>query len=457
MTQITRGILQTLLLILLVPITLIHPNIYAQSNYASVLANSTELHGAGVSAIVVQDGKTLFSGSAGNANIELNIPMQTDQVHRIASITKQFTAVSILLLQEQGKLSIEDSLAKYFPDFPTQGHAITLEQLLKHTSGLNNYTNSAETMSKRIAQPITMPEMLQLFSTEPMLFAPDEQFAYSNTGYVLLGAIIEQVSGMSYAAFVEDHIFSKLGMNDSTSGGRQLVDNRAYPYSFENGKVVNARPIDMQWPHAAGMSLSTVSDLAKWNTALHNQKLLNPESYKMLLSRGSLNNAQISNYAMGLGFRPLADQEAVGHYGGINGFATAAMYLPEDKLFVAVLANNDSTNAGLIMEQLFALALDISLPDAPEQTVNATALDAWLGEYSIDEDTSRKLYQEDGKYYTLRQGGQPLEAIPASSSRFYYPNTTSYFDLVIEGGLAKMKMYQNLSRHPSVAIKKTSR
>lgn len=440
-------------LILLALLLFIQSNINAQPNFKEVLTESTALHGAGVSAIVVQNGKTLFKGSAGMANIELNIAMQNHHVHRIASITKQFTAAAILLLQEQGKLSVKDTLKKYFPDFPTEGHTVTLEHLLKHTSGLNNYTNSDETMTKRIPLPVTLEEMIDLFSTEPMLFAPNEQFAYSNTGYVLLGAIIEQLSGMSYGDFVKKHIFSKLGMTNSAIGGRQLVSNRAYPYTIEDGQIVNARPIDMQWPHAAGMLLSTVEDLAKWNTALHTNKLLSSESYEQLIRRGELSTATPTHYAMGLGFRPLADQEAIGHYGGINGFATAAMYLPKDKIFVVVLANSDNTNVGLIMEKLFAVALNISLPNPSPADINESTLKTWLGEYTVDENTTRKLYSENGKFFTLREGEQALEAIPTSGSRFYYPNSTSYFDLVSEDGVTKMKMYQNLSRYPSIAVK----
>lgn len=426
----------------------------SQNKYEAILAKYIPANGPGAAVTVSQKGKILYQGAAGRANIELNVDLTKDSVFRLGSITKQFTAAAIMMLQEQNKLNIKDNIHKFVPDFPTEGNQVTIENLLTHTSGIANYTEDEDLFQKEIQVPTDLDLMLVRFAKHPMALKTGEAMRYSNTGYVLLGKIIEVASGQSYTDFIEQRIFKKLDMKSSRYGGFQIIPNRASGYDMNPEGVVNTSHIDMTWPHAAGSLLSTVGDLDIWFKALRSGKLISKESYQKMITPFKLNDGSMSNYGFGLGMGKLNKYDSISHSGGIPGFVTNAVYLPEEDLYVAVLINLSSGNPGLISNLLVATALDIQLPEFKAVKLNKAKVKPLMGNYKINNDSERRLFMEDGKTYTQRDKGEKYEVIPMSDNSFYYENSLNY--IVIENNDKNqqvMNFYFNLTLEPQQAIK----
>jgi len=426
-----------------------------KASYDKVLSSFVDSKGPGAAAIVSQHGKVLYKGALGMANIELQVPLNTESIFRLGSITKQFTAAAILMLEEQGKLSVNDDIQKYVPDFPTEGQVVTIANLLSHTSGIANYTEDEYIWTKLLPTKTTLDEMLTEFAKHPMPLKTGEAMRYSNTGYVLLGKIIEVASGKSYAEFIEQDIFAKLGMKNSLFGGTQLIANRAYGYSRSELGIINAEPINMMWPHAAGSLLSTVDDLNIWFTALHSGALISKSSYKKMITPFILNDKSTSDYGYGLGMFKVNKYAAIGHGGGINGFITQAFYIPEKDLFVAVLNNSDSDGSPRDIALLLAAkALKIDIPEFKAVTINDDKIKAMMGTYQVNNESQRVLSFEGNVIYSQRDDGRKWVIKPMSDNSFYYEGSLSYFTIdKNQQGKQVMNFYSDLSTKPSPAIK----
>jgi len=316
----------------------------------------------GATVIVVKDGETIYRGAKGMANMELGIPLQADMVFRIGSITKQFTAASILLLEEQGKLSVQDTIEAYLPDYPEdQATKITIEHLLTHTSGIVSYTGiPGYMMGNQIRNSLSMAELVDVFKDLEPVSEPGEVWSYNNSGYVLLGAIIEAVSEQSYADFVKQNIFDKLGMENSHYGSdTQIIPNRVDGYAIGDASVRNARYISMTQPHAAGSLLSSVDDLAIWDRALFGGDVLSEDSFERMTRTGLLNNGEAHGYGYGFLINTENDRKTVQHGGGIFGFATAGIHVTNENLFVAVFSNGASQdrNPNVVAQKIVDLVL----------------------------------------------------------------------------------------------------
>src|SRR5690606_29278501 len=218
--------------------------------------------------LVARKGEILYQKPIGLANVELGTPMKPDNVFEIGSITTQFTGVAVLMPLEPGTLSPDDDITRFLPAHPTHGHRISIHHLLTHTSGIKSYTE-LEKWTKEWRRDFTPQEMIDFFKDEPMTFAPGEKYAYNNSAYFILGYVIEKASGMTYEDFIEQRIFTPLGMTNSRYGHKdEITPNRAAGYSSGVG-VVNAPYLSMTQPYAAGSIMSTVGDLYRWNTAVH--------------------------------------------------------------------------------------------------------------------------------------------------------------------------------------------
>jgi len=423
-------------------------------DYQQVLASLINKDGPGVAVIVSQNGKVLYKGARGMANIEHGVPLTTDSIFRLGSITKQFTAAAIMMLEEQNKLSIKDDIHKYVPDFPTEGQVVTIENLLTHTSGIANYTENENIWNNLLTTPTTLDEMLTEFAKHPMPLKTGEAMRYSNTGYVLLGKIIEVTSKEKYADYIEQHIFAKLGMKNSQYGGRHLINNRANGYTQTENGFENAGPVNMTWPHAAGSLLSTVDDLNIWFTALKSGTLVTKESYQKMISPFILNNKSESDYGYGLGMFEINKYDAIGHGGGIHGFVTNAFYIPEQDLYVAVLNNNDSGNPRDIALLLAAKALNLNIPDFKAIKIDSDKVMDMMGVYAVNDESNRVLSFEKGLIYAQRDDGRKWQIEPMSDNSFFYKGTLSYFSIDKgEQGRQVMNFYSDLSTEPVKAIK----
>ncbi len=372
----------------------------------------------GAAVIVVKDGKVIFRQGYGMANMELGVPMAPDMLFRLGSITKQFTAVAILMLAEQGKLAISDEVTKYLPDYPTQGHKITIEHLLTHTSGIKNYTALPEWRSQW-RKDVTLKELIDLFKDKPMEFAPGERWNYSNSGYVLLGAIIEKVSGQSYQEFIEKNIFAPLGMKNSFyDDTARIIARRAAGYSKDKTGYRNAEYLSMTWPHAAGALMSTVDDLALWDAALYTEKLVKQESLKRAWTPYVLSSGKPTKYGYGWIISSVEGHRIIEHGGSINGFTTNAVRLPDDRVFVAILTNRDS-GTGELGYKLAALAVGKRYKEAVATKLPPEALDKYIGVYQLNEKEDYVILKENDKLFLQHPVFGKVEILPLSETEFF--------------------------------------
>jgi CubicO group peptidase (beta-lactamase class C family) len=294
---------------------------------------------AGMSIAVVRGRDTLVLKAYGKADLELDVPTPDRAVYEIGSVTKQFTATAILQLMEQGKLSLDDELTKYLPRYPMQGHRVTLRRLLDHTSGIFGYTEIPETQVINL-RPAPHDSVVALFAAKPFAFEPGTAEVYSNSGYFLLGLIIEKVSGLPYEQYVQRNLFDRVGMRDSRyCSNSAVVPRRVHGYDFDEGRLTLPRYIDFSWPYAAGSLCSTVGDLVAWTRALHGGALLGPAAYHELITPGTLNDGTPLRYAKGIAADSVLGHRQIHHGGAIPGFTSEVAYLPDDTLTVVVLVN----------------------------------------------------------------------------------------------------------------------
>ena len=309
--------------------------------------------------IAVDEGDVVHRGAYGMADIELGVSLQPGMVFHIGSITKQFTAAAILILQELGKLSIHDPITKHFPEYPMQNGEIRIEHLLTHTSGISAHI-VGRYYSDALRLDLTPGEIIDLFRDEPTYFSPGDEHRYNISGYILLGAIIELVSGKSYGEFVRDEIFTPLGMDDSHYGGHELIADRVSGYEFSEGEYRNAAYVNISQPYSAGGLLSSVDDLADWHTALASESLPGV-SYESMAHRFVLNAGELIDYGYGLTFIDTDAGQAIGHGGGYHGFSGIGFHLPQDDVYVAVLSNNagKQPNRTEVARQVASMVLGI--------------------------------------------------------------------------------------------------
>ncbi|HYP13988.1 MAG TPA: serine hydrolase domain-containing protein [Bryobacteraceae bacterium] len=308
------------------------------------------------SVLVASGGKPVFRRSYGFANAEWEIPNTPDTKFRLGSITKQFTAMAILQLVDAGKLKLDDPVSKYYNGAPAAWDKVTIHHLLTHTSGIPSYSDMPGFFAKSSRDPKSALEIIKLTQDQPLLFAPGEKMRYNNTGYVLLGYLIEVLSGESYAGYLKNHIFAPLGMKDSGYDFSALVlKKRASGYAADGS---NAAYLDMSLPHAAGGLYSTVDDMLLWDGAIASGKLLSKESYEKYFTPFK------NNYAYGWFISSVAGKKTIGHGGGIHGFNTAYLRAPDEQLSVVVLANKNGPTADKLAVDLIKIYFGETLATA---------------------------------------------------------------------------------------------
>jgi len=310
--------------------------------------------------IVTQGGEVVYRKAFGMADLARDIPVRPEMPFRIGSVTKQFTAVAVMMLADEGKLALDDDVAKLLPDFP-KGRGITVENLLTHSSGLRGYNERPQDAAS-MAADMGRGEVLEAIAEEMPRFAPGEGVAYSNSNYYLLGLVIEKASGTPYADFLAQRVFDPLGMRSTAYEGRERDGTkRVEGYVRGRGKPFEkALPISATQSFAAGALISTVDDLARWDAAITAGKLLKPETWHRVFTPYRLRNGPSTPNCIGWFLdRNTLGRDVYFHAGGINGFATMVYRVPKDDLFVAVLVNNagDSVSALRVGQALLSAAL----------------------------------------------------------------------------------------------------
>ncbi len=310
----------------------------------------------GASIAVVRDGRVVHAKGYGHADLEHRVPAKADTVYQIGSVTKQFTAAAILLLQEEDKLGVRDPLSKHFPGYP-RGDEITLHHLLTHTSGIPNMTALAEFRKSR-REDLRPEQVVPLFRDLPLQFEPGERWAYCNSGYLLLGIVIERVSGKPYGKFLAERIFGPLGMADTRAGSHSaLVPNRASGYRRSGKEWLNADFSSLTQPGAAGAIASTVEDLAKWDLAVAAGKLLKPTSWELTFKPVELKGGKTHPYGYGWALGEHRGRKTVSHGGSITGFRSHLGRYVEARLTVIVLVNQDGYDVQALQRRIADLLL----------------------------------------------------------------------------------------------------
>ncbi|MGU3376268.1 serine hydrolase domain-containing protein [Chryseobacterium sp. M5A1_1a] len=307
--------------------------------------------------LISQKGKNIYRKAFGKANLELNVNMTPENVFQIGSMTKQFTAIAILILEQQGKLNVNDPVSKYINDYPN-GNNITLHHFLTHTSGIKDFTKMKSLQS--IAQKEMEPKaMVDFFKNEPVDFAPGEKFDYNNSGYVVLGYIIELISGDTYENFIKKNIFDKAGMTHSYyASDRKIIPQRAYGYHKKEYGFVNKTIISFSIPFSSGSLMSTADDMLKWQQALHQNILLNNKETQKAFQKYKLNNGEEFTYGYGWHLKNINGTPDREHGGSVFGFKSMGVYIPEDDIYVIGLSNCDCHSPTDITREIAKITLD---------------------------------------------------------------------------------------------------
>lgn len=377
---------------------------FAQSKVEQIdqLISTYEEYGKFNGSVLVSDqGKVIYKKGFGMANMEWDIPNQPNTKHRLGSITKQFTAMLILQLVAEGKLDLQEPITKYLPDYPkATSDIITTHHLLTHTSGIPNYTAFPKFMADESRNPYSPEEFVKTFDEKELDFAPGEKFSYSNSGYFLLGVIVEKLSGKTYEQMLQDNIFTPLNMNDTGYDNHgDILKNRATGYEKQGKNYMNSRYLDMSIPYAAGSMYSTVEDLYKWDQALYTTTLL-PKEYMTMYFKPYIPAFGKAHYAYGwgVGYAKIGKSNdsiyAIGHGGGINGFNTNISRATSDKSLIVLLNNtggaplNDMTRA--IRGIMYGKEYDIpkkSVADAVLVVIEEKGIEAGIEYYNIIKDS----------------------------------------------------------------------
>lgn len=367
--------------------------------------------------LVARGGHIVINKAYGLANIEWKIANTPDTKFRLGSVTKQFTAAAILILAERGRLSIDDPVKTHMPDAPAAWDKITIRHLLNHTSGIANFTGFPDFgKTKSIAQ--TPQDLVARFKDRPLEFEPGSRWNYTNSGYVLLGYLIERISGVSYEKFVTDNIFTPLAMKDTgCDSNTALIERRASGYTPRGGGRQNADFVHMSIPLGGGSLYSTTGDLLRWERGLFGGRLLKPESVT------TMTTPVLENYGMGVFVRSTNGRKQVAHPGGIEGFNAYMIHYPDDGLTVIVLANLNGPAAEILATKLAAMALNdtgVIIPSERRRVaLDAAALARYAGRYQVNPNTVAEVTTSKGRVF-LKMGNGPVnEIFHAGNNRFF--------------------------------------
>lgn len=315
----------------------------------------------GVVVEIAKGGKVIKKKAYGTADLEFNVPMKPDYLFEIGSITKQFTAVAVSLLIEQGKVSLNDPISKYVENTPETWKNIQVHNLLNQNSGLKDY---ALVPHVGLLDEYDMPTWLSTMKPLPLDFETGSTWAYSNTNYVLLGMVIEKASGKTYTEFLNENVLKPAGLSHtSILNPDAIIPDRAHGYYKDGANLLRGRP-SMISTISDGALISTADDLIQWEAALHGGKLLKPESYKLMTSPGPLSNGRTRQYGYGTFLEPLGDKPFMGHHGASSGYSAGSGYFPSSKLSVVILTNVYAINGMKAVKDIGVL-IDPSLKPAP--------------------------------------------------------------------------------------------
>jgi CubicO group peptidase (beta-lactamase class C family) len=400
----------------------------------SLLATLYKPDEPGMAVLVAKKGKIVYEKAVGSANMELNVPLRPDMVFKIGSVTKQFTAIGILQLWEQGKLSLQDSIQQYVPDFPWKGYTIRIEHLLTHTSGIRDFQTIDHPDPYILRHEFTPEFIINHFKNAPLLFAPGSRYDYSNSGYTLLAYIIAKVSGKSYHDYMKTEVLQRAGLTKTYyANENEILPNRVSGYTHDRGYYENADLMDITVGYGAGDLLSTIGDLYKWNNALWAGKLVKKETLDKAFTPYQLANGRSTRYGYGWFIDTLGGAKCIKHEGQVWGFISGEFYFPEQDIFVAFSTNvqsgEDTTDFSgkrfALMYKIPSAAIGESLGNGV--SVPSALLDKYVGTYKMDNRTI--IVTKEGNQLQVRQGNNNLTTRAISTTKFLLPDLPTYATL----------------------------
>jgi len=386
------------------------------------------------SVAVVQDGKIAYLQAYGDARLEPPTAAKPQMRYSIGSISKQFTAAAILLLQEQGKLSLEDNVGKFIPGL-MRANEVTIRELLSHTSGYQDYWPQDYVMPMML-QPVKPQKILDRWARKPLDFEPGTKWQYSNTNFVIAGLIVEKVSGMPLLQFLQEKVFTPLGMKSVANiDEEKLGDTDPTGYTrYALGPLRPARKEGMGWLFAAGELAMPAEDLAKWDISIIDQKLMKPASYRQFETEAVLKNGLGAHYGLGLGVSSEFGHRALSHGGEVSGFTAENMVFPDERVAVAVLTNQDAAGtAGDIARGIAPLLLASDDPQTPEKLEQACRIFEGLQHGTID----RSLFTGNANFYFSEQALKDFASLGPLGTPQEFTQTRQ----ALRGGM-KLRVYR---------------
>ena len=394
-----------------------------QSPFDEILACHTSNSAPGVAVRLEQSGKVIYNGVAGLANIKNKQQLKLDDVFQIGSVSKQFTAAAILQLAEQDKLKLSNTLGEFIKGLPKDYAQVTIERVLSHTSGLPNYNNDARVRNIWHKEK-SLDGIIEEITKQSVIANSGELFNYSNTGYVLLGKVIEAASGLTYPDYLKTQIFKPLQMNRSyvMERGEGKTGITGYTKAGDSPLAV-----DRSWVHASGAIASTLKDMSLWHQALINGKVISKESYHKMISPVLLNNGETSPYGLGLYNYSISSKTTVNHEGWIPGFMTWSVYLPESDLYAVAFSNNDAKHPGPLV--LDMIAIQLSLSPAPITEINKDLAKDLIGKYQFTDKRVMTISEENKQFFAQINNGPKQRLILRADNSFSFECTENFYRL----------------------------
>lgn len=408
----------------------------------SLLAEAFSADAPGAAMLVMRGDEVLYRGARGLADVTNQVPLQPGDRFRIASVTKTVSAAGLLTLVDAGKVALTDPLSRYLPTYPG-AEGITIEQLLNHTSGVRDYTSIPGVFDGPIRRDVTTAQLIDYFKNEAPDFAPGKGWRYSNSGYVLFGAVIETVTGEPWHRYLRRALFEPLAMSDTGYGADPAVAaGHVNGYATIGGVPTAPLPLSMTQPHAAGGLVSTVDDLVRFHRALHAGQVLRPETYLRMIT--PVGPAKSNDYGYGINVSPVRGVPAYQHDGLIAGFSAHVIHVQGAEVTVAVLHNSETPTQAQtpanIARRLAAVAIGDPYPPVTPVALDAALLRQYEGVYRVDDESVRTLRVVDGaltaqRSYLAAGEASPREALIAiADDTFVYPDGFSRLQLERDAG-----------------------
>ncbi|MEJ6472959.1 serine hydrolase domain-containing protein [Pseudoalteromonas piscicida] len=406
-------------------------------NFDAVLECHNMDNMPGMAVRLEQSGKLIYKGAIGLASLESQRKLHADDVFQIGSVTKTFTAAAILKLSEQGKLSLKDNIGKFIPSINPEYKNLTIENILSHTSGLDDYLSDPE-VTAIYHKPASLDQVIEAISRRGLLSKAGEKYRYSNLGYILLGKIIEVSSGNSYQEFLSQTFFIPLGMHNTyvMTEGTELEQVRGYTSNSQspnNFLIAETSPdrewnVDRSWIASAGAIASTLNDMARWQQALTSGKVISNDNYQRMHSRALLLNGDKVNYGYGVDIYPISGLSSYSHQGRVPGYFSWHVYFPSEDLTATAFANADTKHPGPTLLDMIAKQLNLS-PKRVSGKREAEIARNLVGRYKSNDSKLLTIFFENGILYSQFDSEEKRVILPREGNAYSYKCTENYFQL----------------------------